>query len=648
MQHTKLLTTSGLVMALALFFAVNIASNTVLKSAQLDLTENKLYTLSEGSKNILKNLKETITLRFYLSQKLLTSLPGVNNYAVRVGELLEEYQRLAGDKLKLMVIDPEPFSEEEDRAEGFGLQGVPVNESNTSFYFGLAGTNSTDDHEIIAFFNPNREEFLEYDVTQLVSRLATPKQTVIGIMSTLPIQGQMGSPMMPPEASQQPWMIVEHLRQSFEVRNVDTKVEEIPKEIKVLMIVHPKNLGDNTLYAIDQFVLHGGRVMAFVDPYSEADQPPRDPNNPMAAMQAPRHSELTKLFDAWGIELVAKKAVGDLKVAQRVQVRKGSRVMPINYPVWMDLNTSDYFNKQDIVTGKLGNIAVASAGALVKKGSVGTQIIPLMESSDQAMLIDTDKLGFMLDPEELVRNFKPEGKKFTMAVRITGKVKTAFPEGKPKKEEKEKKDAEKEKEKKETESKPLTESVEPVNLIVVADTDLLADQFWVRVQNFLGQRIALPHAANATFVSNALDNLSGSNDLISVRNRGSSSRPFTRVQAIQQEAEQSFRAKEKELLARLQETDQKIRSLQTQKQEGNAVALSAEQQQEITRFRDEKIKTRKELRNVQHELQKNIEGLEGGMKFINIGFMPLLIGIGGIIISIYRHRRKRGLQPVKG
>lgn len=650
MKNTQLLTTSGLLVAIVLFLAINMASNTTLKSVQWDLTDNQLYTLSDGSKNILTNLPEPVTLRLYLSQKLATGLPGINSYTVRVQELLEQYQRLAGDKLKLMVIDPEPFSEEEDRAEGYGLQGIPVNDSNTSFYFGLVGTNSTDDQETITFFNPSREEFLEYDITQMVYRLANPEQQVVGILSSLPIQGEKGTPFQQGSASP-PWMIVDHLQKLFEIRPLDTKVEEIPKDIKVLLLVHPKHLGEETLYAIDQFVLKGGRLIVFVDPYSEADQPPVDPNNPMAAMQAPRYSELTKLFDAWGIEMVDKKVVGDMKLAQTVQVRKGSNKLErIKYPVWMALNSSDFFNAQDTVTAKIGNMLVASSGALVKKGNVGTDLVPLMESSDQAMLVGVDKVGPLSDPEELLNNFKPEGKKFTLAARVTGKVKTAFPDGKPKKEEKDKdkKDAEADKDKDKEEAPPLTESAEPINLIVVADTDLLEDQFWVRVQNFLGQRIALPFSANATFVSNAVDNLSGSNDLISVRNRGSFARPFTAVEALQQEAEQSFREKEKELQTRLQETDQKLRDLQSQKQKDNAIALTVEQQQEIARFRDEKIKIRKELRNVQHELQKDIEGLESWMKFINIGLMPLLIGFGGMILSLYRSRRKRGLQPVNG
>jgi ABC-type uncharacterized transport system involved in gliding motility auxiliary subunit len=623
-MNKKILTTSGLLMAVALLLAVNIISDITLKSARLDLTEQQLYTLSDGTRNILKNLEEPITLRFFLSQKLATRLPGINNYTVRVRELLEEYQRAAGDKLKLKLIDPEPFSEAEDSAVGYGLQGIPVDTNKTVFYFGLAGTNSVDDEEVIPFFSPNREEFLEYDLTKLIYQLANPKQKVVGIMTTLPVLGERASPFQ--QNAAQSWMIVEHIRQLFDVRNISTDVETIPDDISVLMLIHPKELSDATLYAIDQFVLKGGRAIIFADPYSEAYQPPTDPNNPLAALQAPRNSELTKLFDAWGIELVPNKVVGDLHVAQKVQMRKGARAIVVNYPVWMALNDERYFNKKDIITAKLGNIRVATPGALVEKGDVETDIIPLIESGNEAMQIGVEKLSFFAGAENLARDFRAEGK-FTLAARITGKVKTAFPDGKPTDDE-------------DDQTEHLTESAEPINLIVVADTDILEDKFWVRVQNIFGQRLAIPHAANATFVSNALDNLSGSNDLISVRNRGTFARPFTRVEAIQQEAEQRFREKEKELEARLEETEQKIRNLQNQKQDGNELMLSVEQQQEIVRFRQEKVKIRKELRNVQHALQKDIERLETQMKFINIGLMPLLIGFWGITLSIWNRRRR--------
>ncbi len=634
----KILTTTGLLMAIALFIAVNIISDKTLKAARLDLTENQLYTLSEGTKNILNNLEEPITLRFFLSQKLATSLPGISSYTVRVKELLEEYQRAAGNQLKLMMIDPEPFSEAEDQAEGYGLQGIPVDDNNTHFYFGLAGTNATDAEETIPFLSPNRAAFLEYDLTKLIYQLSNPKQKVVGIMSTLPLQGDTTSPVRQRNAAQ-PWMIVEHIRQLFEVRTVKTDVKEIPADIDVLMLVYPKDFSEATLYAIDQYVLKGGRAIVFVDPLSQAYQPKSNPQNPMAALQA-HHSELSKLFDAWGIELVPNKVVGDMGAAPKITVRKGARYLRISYPVRMDLDTDQYFNKESIITSKLGgNILLVTPGAIVKKGEVETEIIPLIQSGDKAMQIDTSKVAFM-PPEQLARDFKPE-RKFTLAARITGKVKTAFPEGKPKDE-----DEEDSADDKTDDTKHIKESAESINLIVVADTDMLENKLWVGgiMQTPRGQH-PIPKNANATFVSNALDNLSGSNDLISVRNRGNFARPFTRVEDIQQKAEQKYREKEKELRTRLHETDQNLRKLQRQKrQDGNELMLSLKQREEIARFREKKIEIRKELRDVQHDSQKNIANLETYTKVINIGLMPLLIGIGGITIGFLSRRRRKVLQ----
>ncbi len=631
-MNQKILTTTSLIIAVILFLAINIVSKELFSSARLDLTENQLYTLSEGTENVLKTLEEPITLRFFLSEKLVTSL-SINSYAERVKDLLLEYKRLAGDKINLVFVDPEPFSEEEDQAEGYGLQGVPIDDSNTTLYFGIAGNDSIDNENVIPFFSPNREEFLEYDLTKFVYQLAHPKQKIVGLMSTLPMQGATSaSPFMPQNSGNQAWMIIDHIKQLLEVKTVATDIDVIPADIDVLMVVHPMEFSDKTLYAIDQFVLKGGRAIVFADPYSEVYEPVTDPKNPFAAMQAPRNSDFTKLFDAWGIE-VGNKVVGDLQTAQKVQMQKGSRMSVITYPVWMDLNGEQYFNTDDIITGKLGNVVMATAGSIVEKGDIPTEISPLISSGAKSMEIEIAKLGFMAEPENLVREFKPDDK-FTLAARITGAVKTAFPDGKPKDDEA-------------NTDKHLAESIVDINVIVVADTDLLEDKFWVRTQSMFGQRIAIPHAENATFVSNALDNLTGSNDLISVRNRGNFTRPFLKVEEIQQQAEHSFREKETELLAQLTAADNKIREMQREKKEGNELALNIKQQKEIANFRNEKIKVRKELRNVQHELRKNIASLETQMKFINIGLMPLLIGLGGITLGVLGRRRRKALRMAR-
>jgi ABC-type uncharacterized transport system involved in gliding motility auxiliary subunit len=635
----NMLTGAGLGLAVLLFFAVNVFSNVALKSARIDLTDQQLYTLSEGTKKILGGIEEPLTLRLYYSKKLATNLPGINSYGQRVQELLEEFEQRAKGNLTLHVVDPEPFSEEEDRAVGYGLQGVPLDSNNTQFYFGLAGASSTDETETIPFFQLEREEFLEYDLAKLVYQLANPKQKIVGLINSLPMDGSPGNPFMQGGGGQ-PWLIMDQIRQLLTVRNLEKDVTTIPEEVDVLMIVHPKQLSDPTLYAIDQFVLRGGRALVFVDPHSEADTGGGNPMNPMGG-QGPKNSDLPKLFKAWGIQLVSGKVVGDLPLAKKVNFQKQSRMRVADYPIWMDLPPS-YLNNEDIVTSQLPNLTMASAGAIQTKEGSETTVIPLVETDEKAMLIDASRIQFLPDVESLLKSYLPANEKYTLAARVTGTVKSAFPDGKPKGKEEER---EKEEGSETASEKPhLSESVEPINVIVVADTDLLQDRFWVQVQSFLGQRIGIPSAANGSFVTNALDNLTGSNDLISIRNRGSFTRPFTLVKAIQQEAEQQYRQKEQLLQERLRSTERKIQELQSDKKDKTALILSPEQQKEIDRFRQELLSTRKELRSVQHELRKNIEGLEGTLKFVNIGLMPIVIGIGGVFFGLGRARRQKNAK----
>ncbi len=627
--------------AVVLFFTVNVLSHVAFRSARIDLTEQRLYTLSEGSRNILRGLDEPVTLRFYLSKKLAVELAGIRGYTNRVLELLQEYEQTAAGNLVLHVIDPEPFSEDEDRAVGYGLRGVPIDQGNAQFYFGLVGTNATDDRELIPFFQQSREEFLEYDLTKLVYRLANPKQKIVGLLSTLPLDGGPQMPFPQAAGGGPPWMIMDSIREVMEVKVLDKAVTDIPEDVDVLMVVHPKRLGDPTLYAIDQFVLRGGRAVVFVDPHAEADRVLPNPRNP-TGMQGPRNSDLGPVFDAWGIELIDGQVVGDLPLAKRVNFQKEDRMMVADYPVWIDL-TPRQLNAEDVVTAKLPNLTMASTGILRKKEGSAVEWTSLVETDDQAMQIEAARLQFMPDVEGILRDYRPGDEILVLAARLTGNVKTAFPDGRPPAEETdEPKEPEAASAVKETEQRPhVAESAEPINVIVVADTDMLQDRFWVQSQNFLGQRIGIPTAANNDFVTNALDNLTGSHDLISVRNRGSFSRPFTLVRAIQQEAEARYRQKEQALQQRLKDTERKIQDLQKRKEDQTTVILSAEQQAALEGFRQELVATRKALRNVQHELQKNIDGLENVVKFLNIGLMPLVIAVGGVVLGAWNIRRRQ-------
>ncbi|HEY5604052.1 MAG TPA: Gldg family protein [Gammaproteobacteria bacterium] len=632
-MNIKMLTTGSVLIAIILLLAINIFSNTALTSARMDLTENDLFTLSTGTKNILKNLDEPVNVRLFLSQKLATRLPGISSYATRVKELLQEYSRTADGNINLTIIDPEPFSETEDQAVGYGLRGAPI-DSETTFYFGLVVTGATDEEETIPFFSPEREEFTEYDITKIIQQVANPTKKVVGLISSISIDGSPaphipGMGMMPRPT--ETWTVVAQMRQFFEVRSLDMDIDKIPDDVDVLMLVHPKELSEATLYAIDQYILNGGRLLAFVDPHAETDQV----SSQQSGMPGTNFgaSNLNKLFQPWGISTAENKVVGDIQLAQKVTFNLGQRTAAVDYPIWMKI-PKDRMNASDIITSELGTLNFASPGKISITQTANVTVTPLINTTDKSTEVDKASLSFMADPQELLRNYRPSGEAMVLAARVTGKVKSAFPDGAPKSG---------------GDNKPqepakftgqLTESKVDINVIVVADTDLLEDRFWVRIQDMFGSRIAVPIAANGSFVINALDNLMGSNDLISVRNRGHFSRPFTRVNKIRQEAELHYREKEQQLMNRLRETERKLVELQRGKEDDKALILSNEQQVELERFQQERIKIRKELRQVRHQLQQNIDRLEAWMKFINIGLIPILIGIGGGLFAIMKLKRR--------
>ena len=643
MKKIKTFSTSSVLIAIVLLLAVNIFSNAAFTGSRIDLTENKLFTLSQGTRNILSNLDEPITVRLYLSQKLATRLPGISGYAIRVKELLGEYKREAGGNINLQIIDPEPFSEKEDEAVSFGLKGVPLNDDST-FYFGMVATGPTDEENAIPFFTPEREAFVEYDITKAILQVANPKKKVVGLISTISIDGSPaphipGMGMMPRPT--ETWTVVAQMRNFFEVRSLDIDVDKIPDDVDVLMVVHPKAMGDATLYAIDQYVLNGGRLLAFVDPHAESDQL----NSQQSGLPGTNYgsSNLNKLFKPWGISTSVDKVTGDIQLAQKVAFNVGQRNAAVDYPIWMKL-PKDQLNDKDIVTSELGVVNVASPGTITITPTEGVTVTPLMQTTQNASQIDKASLRFMNDPQELLRNYKAGGEIQVVAARVTGKVKSAFPDGKPTTAAPDS-GADASMENKDASMKfneHLTESKDSVNVIVVADTDILEDRFWVRIQNMMGSSISIPIAANGNFVINALDNLMGSSDLISVRNRGHFSRPFTRVDEIRQSAELQYREKEQKLMSRLRDLERKLVDLQRGKEQSQAMIMSNEQKMELEKFRSERVKIRKELRQVRHQLQQNIDDLEGWMKFINIGLIPLFIAIGGIIFGLLKANRRTG------
>lgn len=624
MERSKL-AVMGLALGVVLFFAVNVFSNTTFQSARLDLTQGKLFTLSSGTLKVLASSGEPISLKFYFSKLLGERSPQHATYFERIRELLERYQDISGGRVQLEVINPEPFSDDEDRAVAAGLTGIPLNEAGDLGYFGLSGSNSTDDKAGIPFFTPERETFLEYDLTRIIYTLADPERKVIGVMSPLPINGGAAQP---PYQQSPRWTVLDQISDFFTVKMLPTQMREIPGDIDILMLVHPKGLDDFTLYAIDQFVIGGGRAMVFVDANAEVDVPPD------GRMQSLPVSDFNKILTTWGLKLADNKVAGDLDAARRVNVRVGKKTSVVDYVIWLGLDKRN-FDRGDLITGNISSLNFASAGILEPTGIEGIKIQPLISTGPRSMAIDASKVMSRPDAVGLFRDFKADGKPLMLAARINGTVKTAFPDGPPK--EKDGTPA------KGVPPKHLAQSATPANLVVVSDVDMLHDRFWAKIRQLLGQQLLVPYANNADFVVSALDNLGGSDDLIGLRGRANSTRPFTMVQDIRQAAERKFRTKERDLQTKLEAARAKLDSLQRRRGGKQEVVVSADDKAAIQDSRNEIVRIRKGLRDVQVALRQDINRLEGLLKFLNIGLIPLLLGFGAIVVALIGRFRRKSL-----
>jgi len=509
-----------------------------------------------------------------------------------------------------------PFSEDEDRATAYGLQAVPVSNAGETIFLGLAGTNSTNGQSVIPFFQPDKESFLEYDIAKLIHELATPKKPVIGLVSNLPI----GAGFDPATRQMRdPWAIQQQLSQSFDVRELNPGgIKSIDADIKVLVLVHPKNLSDEAQYAIDQFVLRGGHLLVFVDPNAELDTSGADPENPQAAMFADHSSDLPKLFKAWGIEYDPKSVVLDRALAVAVSMGQGGR--SVRHPGIIGLTAAE-LSRDDVVTANLDGVNVSSAGYFGLGKDSTSKLVPLMQSSGDAMAAASDRLKMLPDPSALLADFKPSGTRYVIAGRVEGKFKTAFPER--------------------SEAGHLAESKDDGQIVIVADTDVLADRLWVQVQDFLGQKLMNAFANNGDLVLNTIDNLTGSSALISIRGRATSQRPFTTVDALKRSADDRFRAKEQELQGELQETERKLAELQSAKTHDQQMILSPEQKSELDNFVKRKTGIRKELRDVRRSLDAEIETLGSRLKFLNIVLVPLLVTLVAAGFAMWQVRRRK-------
>jgi ABC-type uncharacterized transport system involved in gliding motility auxiliary subunit len=634
-----------------MFVGVNMLASTGLSSlggaGRVDLTQDRLYTLSPGTRQILSDIPEPIRLTLYYSARAATGSPSVQSHAQRVRDLLDEFVRRSNGKLRLEVIDPQPFTDEEDRANAAGLAAVPAPGGEDPIFLGLVGVNSVDGQQVLPFFDPNNERFLEYDLARMIASLSLTTRPVVGLISTLPVNGGFDIVQGQPRPTGD-WIVMREIKATHEVRQLDTTAQEIPADISVLMLVHPKGLSDRTLWAIDQFVLRGGKLIAFVDALAEMDV--QGATNQVELFTKDRASNLSKLLNAWGVEVTRGQIVGDAELGQRVLVPgRGGQQEAVQFLPWMAFG-AEQVDRADPITANLSRLILASPGQIIampvdKDRPVAT-ITPLVRATGQAMLIAEDQIKFQPDPRRLLAQFKPEGTPFTVAARLAGKVQSAFPEGRP---------ALPEGQQPAEPEKPVESLKESgpsgISVVLVADVDLLADRFWVQEQRLGNVSLGLSKSAdNGDLVVNAVDNLSGSGTgLIGLRARGQFNRPFDRVEAIRREAQAKSAQKEQEVNDRIRSAQLRMNELQRLRGESGLddagrVILSPEQQEELKKVRLDLSKARTELRNIQRDSLRDIDRLGVTVKLVNTALIPAVVALGAVGLGLYRVGRRRGVR----
>lgn len=632
MKNVKQTRQLSRVTGLLIFFGILVALNAVVAAFQFrhDLTEEGLYTLSDGTRRMLKGLQRDVTLKFYFSKSAEGTPVPLKQYAQRVIDLLREVERESGGSVLLETYDPKPDSDEEEWAQRYGVTAQSLGLlGGPTLYIGLVGVSGAKEG-VLPVLSPQQEPQLEYLVTRLITEITQTKKPKIGVMSSLPV---MGGPALPygagPQAGSQPWLIIQELRRLYEVTEVDAAADALPDDVATLLLIQPTSLPDTTLFMLDQFLLRGGRIVAFVDPASIAEREMSP--QPGFSMGGGDLSGFSKLLGAWGLSLDATKAVADVTYATRVHSNQGGVARNVS---WLSLR-GDAMNRDEIATGSLDSMLLVSAGAFSGEPPEGVNMTTLLQTSDQAGFVNTFDAGF--SPDGGLGSVTPENTPLPLAVRLTGQFKTAFPDGKPvppgtntvAAAAKSTADA----------TETLAESERDGAVVLVADADLLYDRFCVRAINFFGQTLHEPLNDNLNFVINMVEQLSGSEALIGLRSRGTYSRPFTRVLKLERQAQSRWQQEEARLQAKLDAAQSKLQALQTEKDPNQQYILSPEQEQEIKQFQEEAFQTKQALKDVRKNLRRDIERMGLQLKVINIALMPLGVAIFGIVLGL---RRRRG------
>ena len=605
-----------------LVLAILVMANLLIARTTMrwDATEDGLYSLSAGTRTILSELQQEVTIKVFYSEHVVNAPTHIKTFAQRVLDFLSEYEHFGRGKVSVEIYDPKPDSEEEEWAVTYGMKSISL-PAGEPFYLGLVAL-AADQEAAIAFIDPTKETQLEYDLTRIIARVQTADRMKIALFSGLPVFGRPAMNMgMGPQPGSEPWFFIQELKKTYTVTEVSPDADRIDADVDLLVLFHPKNMSDTLAFAVDQYLLGGGNLIVFADPLSLMDDPRMGPSG-----SAPE-----KLFTAWGIRMENGKAVADYTFFTRLRNRENQVE---ENPLWLSAQASA-FNADNLITANLESMLLPVAGAIEAVAESPMTVEPLVQTSPNNQLID----AFMhnLDVGNLRRDFKPSGTVRNLAVKISGKFKTAFPEGKPAAEQNPGEnssgiDAAEPRE-------ILKESAQDAVVVVVADSDLLYDGYYLSQQNLLGFTISNIFNDNLNFLLNSCEMLTGNPALIGIRSRGTFERPFTRVQELERKAQDRWLDQEQALVRQVEATNEKLRLLEQQKDASQQAILSEEQEREIARFQEEKLKINKELKTVRRNLRAEIEQLGSTVKFVNIFLMPLLIGIGGIVYAITRRRK---------
>ncbi|PWU10667.1 MAG: hypothetical protein C5B50_24980 [Verrucomicrobia bacterium] len=645
--ETILYSTAGIVVMLVIIIAINFIVGA--SHARLDLTQEKAYTLSAGTKAILRQIKDLdtpVTLRFYFTQAESATPESVflKGYAQRVEDLISEYKMIAGSKLKVEKYDPQPDSDAEDtaRLDAIEAKQLPGLER---VYFGIS-VKCADEAQTLPFLDPDRERLLEYDLSRAISRAIKPEKPTVGIMSALPIFGAPSNPMMMQMGQQgsEPWTLVTELKNDFNVKRVEMETDKIPDDVHLLLVIHPKEISDKAQYAIDQFIMRGGKLVAYLDAQCVAD---RGRGNQMMQAMGGGGSSLDKLLKAWGVEFDTGKVVADMRYKMRVG--RGENGEPEDQPAWLGLTVAQKgeagaakadhpaISRDDVATSQINNVWVPLCGAFTGTPKDGLKETVLLESSTDSQLVDAMLAN--ISAQNITKEFKPSGVNYKLGIRLTGKFKTAFPNGKPEDKKDDKAAADKKDEKKVDDS--LKECKTDNAVVLFGDADMLYDPFTVRkIGTPFGQFATLMNA-NLTLAQNVVEQMSGDSNLIAVRSRATISRPFDKVLADKEKkARERYQAEINRLEESKNEAQRKISEMQSQKKDKNQqFILSPEQQAELVKLQKDAGETGKRVRQLQKDLHKEILGFETWTKWVNILVVPFAVTLSGITIAVVKRRK---------